>query len=185
MSTIQYEKPSPARFAIKRVDGADEIIIPAQRNWFVMSFLTVWLAGWTFGGVAAFAELVTKPEPFLAIWLVGWAFGEFFAAATIAWSLNGHEFLRPELDGLAYGYRLFGIKKSRLYQRAEIRDLRAASAVNPLTMFRMEWLPIAGHQFGSVKFDYGARTVNMAPSLDEAEAKLVVAEIKRRMPSLA
>jgi hypothetical protein len=36
--------------------------------------------------------------------------------------------------------------------------------------------------FGSLAFDYGARTFRFGTSIDEAEAKQIVAEIQQKFP---
>lgn len=42
---------------------------------------------------------------------------------------------------------------------------------------------LAGGGYGPIAFDYGARTFRFAPSLDEAEARLLINELAPRLPN--
>lgn len=53
----QYEELAQARFLRRFEDGADEIVIPARHNWFMLPFLCFWIAMWTVGGFAAIGSL--------------------------------------------------------------------------------------------------------------------------------
>jgi len=62
-----------------------------------VGFLSVWLALWTLGGLAAINAAVTEADLagriFLAVWLCGWAGGMIAVSTIIAWLLVGREFL--------------------------------------------------------------------------------------------
>ena len=66
-----------------------------------------------------------------------------------------------------------------------MKDLRSTEyALSTFTNERAWFPPVVGSGFGPVAFDYGARTFRIAPSLDEAEAKLLVRELSVHLGSL-
>jgi len=89
-----------------------------RRSWGDIVFLTFWLTGWTFGGIAAVYGLTQAGwggRAFLLLWLCGWLFGEVFAAKQISWQLVGRELLlvtpnqleiRKEIGRFAHARRL-------------------------------------------------------------------------------
>ena len=81
--TRRHVEPSAPRFRVEQEGGFEQIIIPARRNPFVLVFLSIWLTGWTMGGVVAITQLLTRFDLFLVVWLIGWALGWVFAAATV------------------------------------------------------------------------------------------------------
>ena len=85
----RYVEPGKSRIVTERVDGVEQLRIPFRRQWFALVFISVWLTAWTFGGIAAMAEMVVSPEPFLVLWLAFWAVGWVFAAGTVAMQLGG------------------------------------------------------------------------------------------------
>ncbi|TFI56368.1 hypothetical protein E2493_20600 [Sphingomonas parva] len=182
----RYEEAPRARFAIRHVDGIEQIRIPARRSAFVLVFLCIWLAGWTAGGVAALYEVVRTGDAFLLLWLTFWAVGWLFVAATILWQLSGAETIAVVTGDLEIGHRMLGLSRRRYYRGAEIRRL-AAEAPAPLAA-RMQAAPppFLGMQgAGSIRFDYGARTIRAAAGLDRPEAEAIVAHLRARLPLAA
>jgi hypothetical protein len=180
----RYEAAKAPRFEIERGVGGERIRVPARRNWPAMLFLPVWLIGWTIGGIAAIVELLRTGEPFLALWLVGWAVGWLGAAGVVAWMGWGAEILRVSGGDLELGESLFGWTRARLYRGGDVRNLSASGM--PFFAHLQVRLPFMMRaRWGSVKFNYGARTIYAAQGLDEAEGQLIVEWLRRRLPSLA
>jgi hypothetical protein len=168
------------------VPGGEQIVIPARRNWLILLFLAFWLTVWTFGGIAALYEVMTNFSLFLVFWLCGWAAGWLFAATTIAWQINGAETLRVVGGDLEVRHSAVGLSKSWWFRGSEIRNLRAGdtpalpfgwSGLNAPLIFWRRW--------GSVRFTHGARTIYLAPALDEAEGALIVETLQRALPRTA
>lgn len=179
---VQYEDVSAPRFRLEAVDGYDQISIPAQRSAWGL-FLLIWLCGWTVGGYHAITSLfsATGPQAFLVFWLCGWALGEVFAATSLAWMIAGVERLRVIGQDLEVSYRLAGLSRTSLYRGRDIRNLAACM---PITFGRRNQVPLPflkTNKVGSIRFTYGARTVFLGDSLDEAEGQLIVDYLRRRL----
>jgi hypothetical protein len=184
----RFEPLGKARFHVEHESGFEKVVIPAGRNWFALIFLSFWLVGWTAGGIAVMTALVTgdNPDFFLAIWLVGWAVGWVFAASTVGWQLGGKTLLWVEPGALVSHWRMPLLSRTKHYDLGQIRGLRASETGSPFGNFlRLDYPPFMPMQFGTIRFDYGARTVRLAPGLDEAEARLVVAQLAARLPHTA
>ncbi|MDE3175322.1 MAG: hypothetical protein KGM15_04335 [Pseudomonadota bacterium] len=178
-----YAAPLAPRFRVEAAaDGGQRIVVPARRSLFLMAFLTVWLAGWSFGGAAAMARMWADFSPFLAFWLCGWALGEAGVIATLAWMAAGRETIRAAGADLEISAELLGFVRRRLYRGAHIHNLSAAGSPELFARRRLDnpmlWAPASG----GVKFVYGARTVYAGVGLDEAEGAMIVDLLKRRLP---
>ena len=55
----------------------------------VILFLSLWLTGWTLGGIAAICALINSFNCFILVWLCGWAFGEAMVPYMILKMLTG------------------------------------------------------------------------------------------------
>jgi hypothetical protein len=179
---VGYETLGKERFVIDRSGPVETIRIKARRQVFVLLFLPVWLTLWTVGGLTAMSQLAHEFSLFLCLWLCGWALGWVFAASTLAWMLTGAETVRVVGGDLELGFQIGPWARRKLYQGAQIKDLKASPA-NPMSNFQLSG-PFARHmQFGAVQFNYGARTIRMAAGLDEAEGKLIVERLRKSLPA--
>ncbi|MFL6727970.1 MAG: hypothetical protein ACJ8FS_15875 [Sphingomicrobium sp.] len=182
----RYVEPQECRFIRERVDGVEQLRIPMRRNWFVLIFLSVWLTFWTFGGIAAGAGAVTDGNLFVAVWLVFWAFGWVFAATTIALQIGGSEIIRVIGRDLEISIGAGRWRRRKLYRGDRIRNLQTSDP-NPMGWpFRAQRMPFPGMtQSGSIKFDYGAKTVRAAGSVDEAEGRMILDWLRPKLPASA
>jgi hypothetical protein len=182
-------EPQSARFQVETTTDGLRIAIPARRNWFVILFLLAWLGGWTFGEISAAGELLhhgeKTPTGFLVFWLAAWTLGGVFAVGAVLWQVAGREVVTANSSTLTHRIEIFGLGLSRSYRASEIKNLRATEySVSPFSNQRAWFPPLYGSGFGPVAFDYGARTIRLAPSLEEAEAKLLVHSLSSRLPHL-
>src|SRR5262245_59809215 len=161
-------------------DGPEGLtfLVPARRQWFAMAFLPLWLVGWLFGEVTAVRTLAAREGPswFLAAWLTLWTVGGGFAVLAWLWMLAGKERIVLRPGTLLHRYELFGLGRTREYDWSNVRNFMVSSPTfNPWNMssgFR-GW----GFGGGVVAFDYGAKTIRMAQSVDEAEGRMIVNKI--------
>lgn len=182
----RYEELKSARFSVATVEGSELIRIPARRNWLLLLFVAFWLATWTIGGLVPFTALSDGFNPAILIWLASWVLGFLFAATILAWQLAGVEFLQIVHGDLEVGYSFPGFERSRLYRGGEIRSLAAASSNDMFAMFNWGFPPFLNWtRPGSIKFNYGARTIRAAAALDEAEGQMIVEHLLRRLPASA
>jgi hypothetical protein len=163
------------------------VSIPAGANFLVLAFVLVWLIVWTYAGLSAFAE-AGKPGPqqtFMMFWLIGWVCGEGFAACTLAWQLAGKEELVFRGAHLLHRVSVFGLGRTREFSSAQVRGIRTVPQILSPWHERLLMPPPFGQGYGLIAFDFGAKTYRVGASLQEAEAKEIVAELQKRLPSEA
>lgn len=126
------------------------------------------------------------PIAFLALWLAGWTAGGVFAVGAFLWQLGGRELLTVNSSPLVHRVEAFGLGRTRIYSAAKIKALRATQeAVVGFSNHQARMPPFLGPSSGPLAFDYGARTIRSAPSMDEAEAKDLVRQLAASFPSAA
>ena len=179
--------PSKPRFTAERI-GSDLVVTSLpRRNWFILLFIFVWLGGWTIGGMTAFAA-VLQPGPnraFMGFWLIGWTLGELYALGIVLWQLTGREQLTVSSKGFVHRIFAAGLSRAREFAAADIKHLRASPhLLSPWMDQRGMMPPLFGAGHGAIAFDYGAKTYRIGSGLDEAEARLVLAEIAKFSPRM-
>lgn len=179
-------EPQAARFQTETTTNGFRAVIPARRHFFVILFLLAWLGGWSFGEVSAIRDLSQSgnetPSAFLAFWLTGWTLGGIVAMGTVLWQLAGREIITANSLELSHRVEIFGVGRTRTFRAPDVKSLRATEFVSNFSNQRA-WLPsFIGSGYGPVAFDYGARTIRVAPSLEEAEAKMLVQKLAAWLP---
>ncbi|MBE2186433.1 MAG: hypothetical protein IAE99_06650 [Rhodothermales bacterium] len=172
----RYEPLPAPRAKVSDHGWTIDVEIPARRSWFAVAFLSVWLVGWAFGWVAAFASVLglldTKPgDGFVLFWLVGWTVGGVFALYSWQWLVFGREVLHVSREGLTVQRKALFPGRTKRYAAASMRNLRVVSAdpwYGQMSSLQMPW-----QNTGTLAFDYGAGTVRFATGLDEGEADLL------------
>jgi hypothetical protein len=133
-----------------------------------------------FGGTFTGEGGQPAPDLFVLIWLVFWAGGELWAG-----SIVGCSTVTVEGGALATRWQMPLVGRTKSYDAAQVRHLRAATLAWPFAGFgrmgRAAYPPWFGNP-GSVQFDYGARTVRVLPGLDEAEGRMVAEWLATRLP---
>jgi hypothetical protein len=182
---MKVEPVSGGRATVRDTGSALEVIIPAQRRALLAAFLTVWLAGWAVGAATALGGFVRKhplraPPGFLALWLTVWMLGGVFAAFALIWTVFGRERLTLTEQYLDVRREALGLGRGWRYDLANVKDLRASG----LPSSTMTW-GSGGHFWsygggGQIAFDYGPKTVRFGATIDEAEAKQIVAQLVSR-----
>ena len=180
-----FEQVPGARFSVERRAGVEHFVIPARRNWFMLLFLSLWLVGWSLGFVSAFSEVAHgSGDLFLIVWLTGWTIGGGFVVTTILWQLGGKEYLAVDSGGLLHGWRMVGIGRERRYDLSYMSNLRVSEAGMPWGNFaRPSFPPIFANGWGTIRWNYGARTVSAAMGMSEAESEMIVARLSARLPA--
>jgi hypothetical protein len=176
-------KPAKPRAQIVDDLSGLRVTIPAPRNWFLVVFLPLWLVGWAVGEVAVAGKLLTNPPSggealFLLVWLTLWSVGGVLFTFFWLWNLAGKEIVAVDEEALTVRYALGPAGWTRRFDRREMRDLRVSQSGTMDFRSSFGWW-LGGS--GTVAFDYGARTYRFGRGVDEAEAKQVVAELRRRL----
>jgi hypothetical protein len=184
MTQIEPEKP---RYTIQQTGSSVVVSAPARRNWLILIFILVWLGGWTVGGAQAIPQAIQPGEQqaFMAFWSIGWLLGELYAIAIVVWQLAGREELILSANSLVHRVAAGGLNRRREFSSANIKHLRATPQTTSPLMDQGRWMPpIFGAGHGSIAFDYGAKTYRVGAGLDEAEARLVLGEIRKFFPRM-
>jgi len=180
-------EPSQARFVVTEEPGAVRVTIPVNRTWSLILFVGFWLCGWAFGEFFSIYQLLAgKWESalsrlFTIAWLGAWTVAGAYIISTWLWGLAGREVILLRPDSLTLRRKVFGMGRSDEFDPRQIRKLR----VPPLP-FDARKSPFGRDSWfwksGSIAFDYGASTHRFGFNLDEAEAKLLLEAIKKRLP---
>ena len=192
-------RPPGPRSTISHTFEGPRIEIPAQRSWFLIVFLSIWLCGWFLGEAFALGSVLSwifgwqlggeafsvedfagaggaGPGLFILLWLVGWTLGGGFALYTWLWNLAGKEIVTLDSQALTHRRQIARLGLTRRYDVTHIKDLRVA----PPQRSRRG---AHGTPFGgTIAFDYGSRTVRFGQGIDEPEAKDLVELLKRHLP---
>ena len=158
-----------------------------KRNVFVAGFLAIWMVGWAFGWVSAFAELTSgrggaPVDAFMLIWLIGWTFGGVAAGALLAWLVAGREHIRLTHGALTISRKAFNLGRSKEYDLAHVSRLRVSpDSYSPFDFSSS--MRFWGFGGGPLAFDYGASTVRFGASVDEGEAHALRDELLKRNSS--
>ena len=181
---VALVQPAKPRAKVADTPQGLEIVVPAQRNWFVTFFLGFWLCGWAIGEISVPLLFLSKhlnpgELAFMSVWLVLWTLGGGFALCGFLWMLAGRErvFLSPA--HLSIKREIFRFGRLREYELSNVSDLRVAPNTYSPFDFRSGFA-FWGNTGGVIAFDHGAATVRFGAGLEEGEAKSLVRAIRSR-----
>jgi hypothetical protein len=147
-----------------------------RRFWGEIAFLSLWLAGWTLGGMAALVALTQAGwggRAFLLLWLCGWAFGEMFVVKAIAWQLRGRELLLVTPNDVEIRREIGRFVQTRRLHALAVDDVRA-------------WR-VPTDEDDKPRHDYGLEivareeTLHVGEGMGEREAEYVAAAVSARV----
>ena len=102
---------------------------------------------------------------------------------SFVWLLVGSETLAVIAGDLEVVHGGLGLSRRWVYEGAQIQNLQVAE--RPAWVARRSTLPFRANTSGSVKFDYGARTIYLAPGLEDAEGAMIVERLASQLPAAA
>jgi hypothetical protein len=181
-------EPSLPRYKLEQTPVGIRAVMPARWNLLLIIILALWLVGWTWGQFTVISLLSNPnfktPRTFLIVWVLGWTIGGAMALLGILWQLFGKEILAVEDGTLTHRIDILGFGRSRVYSVNRITQLHTVDHSPNMFRSRYAWAPpLLGTDIGPIVFDYGARTIHLAQSLDEAEARMLIAELLKYMPN--
>jgi hypothetical protein len=179
-------EPTPSRARITETGRVLHIVIPAQRNWLSIVFLSLWLVGWTIGEISVLLKMLNGSGNdffLLFAWFMGWTFGGAWAWTKLLWNLFGREIV--VVEGAAFWIRWAVGKRgvTREFDLAHMENLRvdlSPSRTDYKYRKAHNGLPSA-YFIGPVVFDYGAKSYRFGQGVNEPEARQIVAAIARRL----
>jgi hypothetical protein len=159
------------------------IIVPAKRNPFILLFLGAWLVGWCFGEIFAARQILAGTAQwstlFLIAWLIMWTGGGALAIYTWLWTAFGKEKITLRPGALVIKRDVIGFGRPHEYELAHVKKLRVAQQVSD-PLGRANSMRVWGLGPGALAFDYGAKTVRFAGGVDEAEASMIISDLRLR-----
>jgi len=172
MASIPVEKPQAPRYTIEK--RADSLIVSfpnstAMTKW--GAFVLLCCCGIMWLSVAAgilYTYLTTRISALLGPALA-WMLVSILIAVFFWWLFSFRLLIEVTPQSFLVHTLTCSRRRSKNFSAQQMRDLRAApaSAYTP---------------YSAIVFDYGARTIRVVGSIDEAEAKQIVATIKNQFP---
>lgn len=182
---MRFESPYSRRSTVEQTPDGFTIVIPARKHWFTILFMLAWLGGWAVGEIAVLGQLIAHGRPdggsaFMLFWLCGWTIGGLWAIWTVLWMVAGAERITIGMGGLTIRRQVFGLGPRRDFDLGLIRHLRVVGDQGNLGSRR--WSPQTPSlgTSGAIAFDYGAKTIPCASGVEEAEAAMIVDELRSR-----
>lgn len=190
---MAIESPHQGRATWQDAGTKVTISIPARRNWLILIFLSFWLCGWLMGelmvlgfatgaafGMTDMGGEKGPPAAFLLVWVLFWTAGGLFILRIVWWQLRGHELITVGNGLLTLAKRGLLFHRPKTYDLSEVRHLRAQE--DPLAGVFGGFAPFrnfgAFGDAGSLRFDYGLKTVKFGAGLDEAEARYLLQRLR-------
>lgn len=178
------EIPYNGRATFDEQFGHTTISTPAKKNAFIVMFLGVWLCGWTFGETSAITALLHEgngpDDLFMIFWLCGWTIGGAFALRTFLWLLAGKEIIKIGQGQLSVSRKYALFVKPKTYDLREAKNFRVQEEPSFASTFgnRNKSNPFNIADEGTIRFDYGMKTIKFGTGLDEAEATHILQRLK-------
>jgi len=178
------ELPYHGRAVINEYYNSVEIAIPARRNWFIVVFLSFWLCGWAVAEFFTAGQLLSVSKAggagFLLLWICAWTVGGFFAIRTWWWNVAGKEIINAGQGVLTIERKGALFVKTKTYDLHEAKNFRAQEESSGFGQFAKRnrnnvWKL---DNIGTIRFDYGMRTVKFGAALDEAEAFYILQKLR-------
>jgi len=179
------------KHTIKDLGNKLVISIPRPRHWFLNIYLGIVIILWAAGEVIFLDMLIFDPvefgksASFLVILLIFvTALGGYLVYQFI-WQLSGKEVIDISTHNIVITHAALGIRSPREFSAEHINDLRMSTTiidVNNLIFLFYFGSNTIRRNIGSLAFDYGAKTYRFGAGIDEAEAKMIIAEIGNKFP---
>jgi len=180
-------KPLAPRYTIE--DLGDKLVVSMRslKIWSAIFVFGIWSFCWA--GIEIFlifalvnGKATVKGDRFsFAIFTLLWTgLGAFFIYNLLQ-QLLGKEEIQVTDQAITISQVVLGYRRSKEYLAEYIKDLGLMHVGMQDLVSREAPFPWRSH-LGSISFDYGARTYRFAASLDDAEAKQLIAAMQQKYP---
>lgn len=182
------ERPYRGIATLHETPSGYHIAVPAKKHLPIVIIFSLWLVGWILSIISVSSLLedfygtingsLGFDGMFIMVWLAFWIAGGLFVMKTLIWYLIGQEIIIIDHEQISIA------RKNDLLFRQKIYDLREAKRFhveeepfefvfwgrrNDLSVFRNR---------GTIRFDYGLKTIKFANDMDEAEAKHILEKLR-------
>ncbi|QUS54022.1 hypothetical protein [Pseudovibrio brasiliensis] len=181
--------PHTGRSAINETPNGLSLEVPARKKPLQLIFLGVWLCMWAFGWISAFGTLLTGAAGFagffILFWLVAWTVGGLWVIGIFGWMAIGREIITFNTQGISIARKLGPFSRHWNCGAVHISELRTTE--QPASSMFSNQMPLtfmSGAAHGTLKFDYGNRTLGFGLELETGEAKEILKLLLTRYPHL-
>lgn len=182
--------PHAGRSTIHETPNGISLEVPALKKPLQLLFLGAWLCMWSLGWVTVFGILLSGVAGpgglFLLLWFVGWTIGGLWAIGNFGWMAIGREIITFNTQGINIARKLGPFSRNWNCSAAHISELRTVEQLTS-SMFSNQMPPsfMSGAVHGTLKFDYGNRTLGFGIELETGEAKGILKLLLTRYPHLS
>ena len=190
--------PTAPRYVAVQAGDSLRVTLPSRKHWLLLIVNSLMILVWMpifviaggFGGVAVLESALIRHAPvsfilfglgFFILWFGLLGAISLTALYTVLWNLAGREVIEVSRQSIRIKRVVPGWARTKEYLAEHIRDLRVSPQSLPSLYRQPNILFGRGMEYGQMAFDYGARTVRFADA-DEAEIKMILAEILRQFP---
>jgi len=118
-------------------------------------------------------------DGFMTVWLIGWTIGGLFITGLLLWGYFGKEQIEVSNSEVNFSKTIFGLGVNKSLKKSEVKNFRY-NEINESWFGGSRWA-MYGLGPGKVKFDYGLKTYSFGLAVDEAEANYLVGILKKRI----
>lgn len=118
-------------------------------------------------------------DGFMTVWLLGWTIGGIFVIFMLLWGFFGHEIILIEQGDFILEKSIFGIGQKRRIPMTDLKNIRYDKVETDLFSGKTNW-SLVGLGPGPIKIDYGLRTYSFGLAVDEAEANYLIEIIRKK-----
>jgi hypothetical protein len=177
------EVPYAGRATITEHFDKVEIAVSPKKKMFFILFFCVWLCGWFFAEKSVFRE-VSKAgySDFTFIWLIMWTIGGLFCMYSLWVMLAGKEIIEAGQGVIAIKNRALFFMPGKVYDLKEVKNIRIEEPAedDDFTFGRRQRLKLDLTNVGTIRFDYGMKTIKFGNGIDEAEGRHIVDMLKSK-----
>lgn len=176
-------KPFPPKHKTENLANKLIISMPSLKFWPLLFAFFVWGLMWLIIESLIISTIFSGGLDFSGgAFAVVWNIIGVFLIYNLLWQLIGKEEIQITNTSIKISYVVFGYKQSKEYLSENIKDLDLARVNMKDVMIPRAPFLWGTSTTGLVSFDYGARTIRFASSIEEAEAKLILAKIQEKYP---
>jgi hypothetical protein len=176
-------KPFAPKHKVEGLSNRLIITMPSLKFMPLLFLFCVWSILWLIFEVLFISNIFSEGLSLSGgIFVIAWSILGIFLILNLLWQTIGKEEIQITSTSITVSHVLLGYKRSREYLSENIEGLGLAH-VNMKDVILPRGPFLWGTDItGLVSFDYGARTIRFASSIEEAEAKQIIAEINQKYP---
>jgi hypothetical protein len=157
-----------------------KIEIPTKKNQIIIISISVWLSFWVLimgilTATIGFSQTLLFPVALLLFWFIMLLAIGIIPLIILLWYIKGKEQIIIRNKTMEIGKSIFKFKKSKKYDLESVLNID----ILPQSAFSYGLFQLYNSFFGgTIKFNYGIKTIKFGASLGETEAKNLIEKLK-------